>query len=588
TINKIQQTLGQEAADSYMEMIKNKVDPDIALRNVNQAAEQAKLDAENIQNMTEAQYVDNLNEMAINPEKSPDDILKVPAKDKVQMNARWAAHDKKVLAMKKAEADTIKEKEEADKLQQKTEIATDTAKIGSNSLIAGINRQFEGTDPSVVSINEYLSDPVELHNALMDKNSQLYKDIESLTPKLDSNLDVTGWSPAMQQLLLVIKSEKGTDEAKIQKIRNAIVDEFLKVDKLNVAAGLTKVNSPEANSVIDNAWDVQKKNTEPAVTPTATPTQNKTTPIPKIPNYDRTGKGDGEYGGSQRQFRGMPPPSGEEESEEPSLKLKDIIDVYKKFKSTDDPSELASLGMWLDANYDSVAAIPGAKIILRGIALKYASVNAASTTNEKNLIHPRDTKLGSKEDRYTGGAGIDLVEAYIYGKELDLPKAKHAPKSSAQFKDMPFYSLKNKINIHSLFRSISVIAPEEFGGYSESPESTIKNIEDFYSNKENQEKIIKSPEKFVLESAIAAEINKYGGKRLFFNVGKNTTSFGYDKEKGEPYISLYDIWDFSNKTGDYTKSYDTDNMDWQRSLMEKIGKPFGFYDRIYFSELKGN
>uniref|UniRef100_A0A6M3XPN7 Uncharacterized protein n=1 Tax=viral metagenome TaxID=1070528 RepID=A0A6M3XPN7_9ZZZZ len=254
TINKIQQTLGQEAADSYMEMIKNKVDPDIALRNVNQAAEQAKATAEQIQNMTEAQYVDNLNEMVINPEISPDKILEVPAKDRVQMNARWAAHDKKVEAMKQAEAEQIKATEEATKLQQKTETAIDTAKIGSNSLIAGINRQFEGTDPSVVSINEYLSDPVELHNALLDKNSQLYKNIESLTPKLESSLDVKGWSPAMQELLLVIKSEKGTDEAKIQKIRNAIVNEFLKVDKLNVEAGLTKVSGKGSDAVIDKAW----------------------------------------------------------------------------------------------------------------------------------------------------------------------------------------------------------------------------------------------------------------------------------------------------------------------------------------------
>ena len=138
---------------------------------------------------------------------------------------------------------------------EKTETATDTAKTGSSSLIAGINRQFEKTDPGVVSINDYLSDPVELHNALMDKNSQLYKDIESLTPKLDSNLDIKGWSPAMQEMLLVMRSEKGTNEATIQRIRNGIVDELLKQDELNVKAGLTKAKSGEVKSFFNNAND---------------------------------------------------------------------------------------------------------------------------------------------------------------------------------------------------------------------------------------------------------------------------------------------------------------------------------------------
>ena len=278
-----------------------------------------------------------------------------------------------------------------------------------------------------------------------------------------------------------------------------------------------------------------------------------------------------------------------------AINIYDVINVFNSItKRAPQEDKIKALGMFLDNNYDNISKLPFAKKIIKDKAYRMASSSASPYLTDSELVN---AAKGKKSRFYRGTYGdakdLDLVEAYIYGKKLNLPKSEYTPKSSTQYNKVDnWYSIKDYIDKKQLDdwthgelgrHLIPLELSETYDRtyYEKDNKASVLNvISDFYNDEKNQDSILSSPLRHLVEGV--SEIN----------TAKNTTSFGYDKEKKEPYISLYDIWDFSDKTGNYSLEwgYDTDkNMskkNWQRSLMDKIGKPFGFYDRIYFSEFE--
>jgi hypothetical protein len=68
--------------------------------------------------------------------------------------------------------------------------------------------------------------------------------------------------------------------------------------------------------------------------------------------------------------------------------------------------------------------------------------------------------------------------------------------------------------------------------------------------------------------------------RKILGLGHATMSLGYDKERKQPYMSVFDSWDFKGSpavTGPNRLGFD---------IINALGKPFNIYDRVYIPKPK--
>jgi hypothetical protein len=69
-----------------------------------------------------------------------------------------------------------------------------------------------------------------------------------------------------------------------------------------------------------------------------------------------------------------------------------------------------------------------------------------------------------------------------------------------------------------------------------------------------------------------------------FGLGQHTRSIGRDPTTGEPYLSVYDVWDFEN----YAQNRPSFGPSLVENIMSKVpGEAFNIYDRIPLEELPG-
>jgi hypothetical protein len=186
----------------------------------------------------------------------------------------------------------------------------------------------------------------------------------------------------------------------------------------------------------------------------------------------------------------------------------------------------------------------------------------------------------------------DLLKIYLGLEENPLTLSEDQPTSWTKHQDVDLYSMKDSGYADAFWWDPSELMKtnkwlpvnnldEKLEYVNELFNKEPHNLSYYNKNKANSELNLYTPEIF-------------GMAFLGGDPAEYTTSFGYDEEKDQYYMSILDIYDFAPEDFEYykdkymskrTDSYDED-IDklaeyYQYRLMGATGDPIGMYDRFY-------
>jgi hypothetical protein len=203
-------------------------------------------------------------------------------------------------------------------------------------------------------------------------------------------------------------------------------------------------------------------------------------------------------------------------------------------------------------------------------ATKIVARNAMSHCGQKEgyshaLLSDPATYFTQGEYRgFDGGSsvkkthGIDLNAIYLGLEPNTLPLSKHKPTRLTGAEDMTFYSIADYINPEA-FLTLNI------------PDCGIEKILNLKLGEAVSFRELDSNHQ-VVPAANFTDID----------LGGYTVSFGRD-EKGL-YTSIYDVWDFSAKTGYFKTEASTAWKKLAGQILPLLGKPMRFYDRFYWAD----